>query len=106
MQRSIAAKLAARPSARFVGRQMGTRERRLGLRSFGTFQPASARATVLRRADLGPYLQLRASWRAIAPAQATRPTRGGPRPAVAMHWSGSPVRDARRSGVAPASWRG
>ena len=106
MQRSIAARFAVRPSARFVGRQMGTRERRLGLRSFGSFQPAPARATILRRADLGPYLQLRASWRAIAPARSARPMRGGPRPAVTMHWAGGPARDARRSGVASAPWRG
>jgi hypothetical protein len=106
MQRSIAAKYAVRPAARFVGRQTGSRERRLGLRSFGTFQPAPSRPTILRHADLGPYVQLRASWRAIAPARGSRRPPGGPRPAVLMRWSASAARRAdRRASAAPAPWR-
>src|SRR4051794_28089182 len=106
MQRSIAAKYAVRPTARFVGRQTGSRERRPGLRSFGTFPPAPSRPTVLRRADLGPYVQLRAPWRAIAPASGQRPLRGGPRPAVVMRWAANAAgRADRRVSAAPAPWR-
>ena len=65
MQHSIAAKYAARPVASFVRPTSRVRERRLGLRVRGSFQPASARATVLRRADLPPLVRLRASWRAV-----------------------------------------
>src|SRR5204862_3708796 len=106
MQHSIAAKYAVRPAARFVGRQTGSRERRLGLRSFGSFQPAPSRPTILRRADLGPYVQLRAPWRAFAPASTSRPMHGGPRPAVAMRWAANAAGHAdRRVSAAPAPWR-
>src|SRR2546422_577624 len=64
MQHSIAAKYAARPAARFVRPSARVRERRLGLRVNGSFQPASARATVLQRNDLPPLVPLRADWRA------------------------------------------
>ena len=60
MQHSIAAKFAARPAARFVRPSTRARERRLGLRTTGTFRPAAARLTVLRRADLAPLDQLHA----------------------------------------------
>src|SRR5438034_6165246 len=60
MQHSIAARFAARPAARFVRPSARARERRLGLRPMGSFRPASATLTVLRRADLGPLVQLHA----------------------------------------------
>jgi 8-oxo-dGTP pyrophosphatase MutT (NUDIX family) len=54
MEHSIAARHAVRPAARFVRPSARFRERRLGLGSAGAFRAASSRATVLRRADLGP----------------------------------------------------
>ena len=89
MQHSIAAKYAARPAARFVPPVDRARERRLGLRAFGTF---------IRRADAGDRAapdrsrSARPASRRLAldPAGAPmRPSRGGPRPRVAMHWAGS-----------------
>jgi hypothetical protein len=104
MQHSIAAKYAARPAARFVRPSRRLRERRLGLRAT-TFQAASGRATVLRRADLGPYLQLRASWRSIQAAHPVRRTSGRPRHAVTMSWTrlARPGLDVR-SGATPSPW--
>src|SRR5439155_1345650 len=45
MERSIAARYAARQTARFVSPSAKARERRLGLRGAGSFRPASARLT-------------------------------------------------------------
>jgi len=49
MERSIAARYAARQTARFVSPSAKARERRLGLRGAGSFRPASAHLTVLHR---------------------------------------------------------
>jgi hypothetical protein len=104
MQHSIAAKYAARPAARFVRPSTRARERRLGLRSSGTFQPASARQTVLRQADLSPLVQLRATWRAVHVARPHRPS-GQLHPAAGMRWAGSGAPGtARRSSAASAPW--
>jgi hypothetical protein len=107
MQHSIAAKYAARPAARFVSPSSRARERHLGLRASATFQAVTSRATVLRHADLGPLVSLRASWRAIRPARQLRALVGRPRPAVAMRWART-SRSApdRRPGAAQAPWRG
>jgi hypothetical protein len=105
MEHSIAAKYAARPAARFVRPSARTRERRLGLRMTGTFRAAAGRATVLRRADLGPLARMRASWRAIRPAVPQRPVTGRPRPQVTMIWPRSGrARSAGRSSAASAPW--
>jgi hypothetical protein len=107
MERSITARYAIRPAARFVPVRARDRERRLGLRSFGSFRPAPARPTVLRRSDLPPLVALRARWRAVVPADRVRSRAGGPRPVVSIHWA-----DARRFGTdrrtsaAAAPWRG
>jgi hypothetical protein len=105
MEHSIAAKYAARPAARFVHPSSRARQRRLGLRPTGTFSAAPSQATVLRTADLGPYVRLKATWRAVSPAL-PRLSSGPPRPGVTMHWArsgrtGSP----RRSSAASAPWR-
>ena len=106
MQHSIAAKYAARPAARFVRPSTRARERRLGLRTTGTFQPASARQTVLRQADLSPLVQLRATWRAVHVAHPHRPSSGQLHPAVGMRWAGSgATRAARQASAASAPWR-
>jgi len=105
MQHSIAAKYAARPAARFVHSSPRARERRLGLRTM-TFQAASSHQTALRRTDLGPYVQLRASWRSIQPARSHAGVRTGRiRPVVAFRWTrlGQPIRRDRPS-AASAPW--
>jgi hypothetical protein len=105
MQHSIAAKYAARPAAHFVRPSARARERRLGLRTAGTFQPSSPRQTVLRQADLSPLVQLRASWRAVQPAHSHRSAAGLLHPVVAMHWAGAgAARTARRSSATSAPW--
>ena len=105
MQHSIAAKYAARPAARFVRSSPRARERRLGLRT-QAFQAASSHQTALRRTDLGPYVQLRASWRSIQPARSFAGLRTGRiRPAVTFCWMrlGQPIRRDRPS-AASAPW--
>ena len=105
MERNVAARYAARPTARFVTPSAKAREARLGLRGAGSFRPASARQTVLRRPGGSVLAQLRGDWRAIRPAPPRR-TDGRPRPAVAMSWTGSTVAgSARRSSAATAPWR-
>jgi len=105
MEHSIAAKYAARPAARFVHPSSRARQRRLGLRPTGTFNAAPSQATVLRTADLGPFVRLRATWRAIRPAR-PRVTSGPPRPVVAMHWARSGRSGSDRRSRAPsAPWR-
>ena len=105
MEHSIAAKYAARPAARFVRPSSRTRERRLGLRVTGNFRATAGRATVLRRADLGPLARMRASWRAIQPAVPQRPVSGRPRPHVTMVWPRSArTGSAGRSSAASAPW--
>jgi hypothetical protein len=107
MEHSIAAKYAARPAAHFVRPSARTRERRLGLRAAGSFQPATTRSTVLRRVDGSVLARLRGGWRAFRAARPVRATDGRPRPMIAMHWarSGRAGSD-RRSSAATAPWRG
>jgi len=105
MERSIAAKYAARPSARFVHPPARAKESRLGLRAAGSFQAASTRPTVIRRPGGSVLARLRGDWRAIRPAHPRR-TDGRPRRAVAMSWTGSTVSGStRRSSAATAPWR-
>lgn len=103
MQHSIAAKYAARPPARFVKPTSRARMPRLGLRAFGSFQPAPSRVTVLRQADSSPYAALRSAWRAITPARLARPSSGVLRPAVTIHWASTGRDD--RAAAAAAPWR-
>jgi hypothetical protein len=106
MERSIAARYAARPAARFVTPSTRARERRLGLRGASSFRPASTQLTVLHRPVDSVLARLRGDWRAIRPA-APRRTDGRPRPTVSMTWSGSsPAGSHRRSSAATAPWRG
>jgi hypothetical protein len=107
MNRSVTARYAIHPAARFVRANGHARERRLGLRSFGTFRPASARPTVLRHTEPSPLVALRSRSRSAVPARPVRAHSGGPRPVVSIHWA-----DARRFGAdrrataTPAPWRG
>ncbi len=105
MQHSIAAKYAARPVARFVKPTSRARMPRLGLRAFGSFQPAPSRATVLCRADFSPYAALRASWRTITPAHVARPSSGLLRSAATMRWANAGRGRDDRTAAAAAPWR-
>lgn len=105
MERSIAARYAARQTARFVNPSARARERRLGLRGAGSFRPASTRLTVLHRPGDSVLAQLRGDWRAIRAARPRREPDGRPRPAVAIRWTGSAVAGpTRRSSAATAPW--
>ena len=107
MQHSIAARFAARPAARFVRPSARARERRLGLRPMGSFRPASATLTVLRRADLGPLVQLHAGWRALHAARPVHSTSGSLRRTDRMRWGHSGDSPAtRRAGATSAPWQG
>src|SRR2546422_5294799 len=100
MQHSIAAKYAARPAARFVRPSARARERRLGLRAIGSFRPASPQLTVLRRADLGPLVQLHAGWRALHAARPVPSVSASLRHTARIRWAhagDSPA--ARRAGA-------
>jgi hypothetical protein len=107
MSHSIAAKYAARPTARFVRPSARLRQRRLGLGALRSFSASPARATVLRTLDLGPLVALRAASRSLRPARLRRAPSGPPRPAARMHWTrGGPVGASRRPGAAVAPWQG
>ncbi len=107
MQHSIAAKYTARPAASFVRPSARVRERQLGLRARGTFQPASPWPTVLRRTDLPPLVRLRAGWRAVRPARSSRASSGRLAPVARMSWARSDRPGAgRRRGAAGAPWLG
>src|SRR6185369_4320093 len=101
MERSIAARYAARPAAQFVRPSIRARERHLGLHGAGSFHPATTRLTVLRRPGDGVLAQLRGDWRAITAAAPRRVPDGRPRPQVAYRWTGSAASGAtRRSSAA------
>jgi len=107
MEHSIAAKYAARPTARFVRPSARHRQRRLGLGVMGSFSPAPSRATVLRTLDRGPLVALRAASRSLRPAQSRRGLAGPPRPIAAMQWARVGTAGAsRRPGAAVAPWQG
>ncbi|MDQ2966509.1 MAG: hypothetical protein M3R57_11755 [Chloroflexota bacterium] len=106
MEHSIAAKYAARPTARFVRPSSRARQRRLGLRGSGSFRPAAGQATVLRMADLGPLVRLKAASRSLRPSRPRPSISGGPRPAVAMLWARSGRSGSARAGAPVAPWQG
>ena len=105
MERSIAARYAARQTARFVSPSTRARERRLGLRGAGSFRAASTRMTILRRPGGSVLAHLRGDWRAIRAARPRRTIDGRPRPSVTFRWTGSAVAGStRRSSAATAPW--
>jgi hypothetical protein len=107
MQRSITARYAVRPVARFPRPLDRSRSRRLGLRAFGSIVPAPSQPTILRHADIGPLARLRADWRSIAPARPDRRRTGAPRPMTTIRWSGARRTGAdRRPSASAAPWRG
>ncbi len=106
MQRSIAARYAARPAALFVAPTLRARERRLGLVLRPGFRAATERPTILRRSDPGPVALLRSDWRAATPARPYHPATGLPRTVPAVRWAKLGASGTgRRPRVAPAPWR-
>jgi hypothetical protein len=107
MERSVTARYPIRPAARFVAAGGRARERRLGLRSAASFRAAPTLPTILRRADPGPYVALRARSRAALPAKRRASVSGVPRPVVSIHWADARGRaTVRPPSAAPAPWRG
>lgn len=106
MQHSIAARLAARPTARFVRPSARARERRLGLVRTMTFRPVDTRPTVLRPGEPRGLLALRARTRPIVPGPGRRAS-GIVAPVVAYFWTRPGLQGivhGARAGSAP--WRG
>ncbi len=103
MERSITARYAARPAARFPQAAAGSRRRRLGLTPTRVFSPAPTRLTVLLRDQPSPVARLRRDPRSIAATRPVRPTSGRPRPAFSLTWPGSVP--SRRPSAHAAPWR-
>jgi hypothetical protein len=107
MHRSIAARYAARPAARFATVAPRAREPRLGLDRHVRFTTAADRPTLLRRPELGPVALLRADWRAVTAARAHPASAGLAGPHAPVRWAKLGVRSAgRRPRAATAPWRG
>ncbi|HEU6439148.1 MAG TPA: hypothetical protein VFC12_01805 [Terriglobales bacterium] len=103
MKQSIAAKHVAWSSARLIRPATREWERRLGLHSSLTFQRASTRQTILRPSHGGLQVD---GWRPATPHRSA-PLCGLVRAPVKIHWTGvGRPQAARRSSLAPASWRG
>jgi hypothetical protein len=101
MQHSLAAKLAPWSAARFVRPAGREWERRLGLHSSLSFQPAATRLTILRPSHGG--LQV-TGWRPVT-TRPSSPRNGRPRAAVTIRWTGGRPQADRRSSLAAAPWR-
>jgi hypothetical protein len=107
MHRSIAARHAARPTARFATVAPRAREPRLGLDRHVRFRTAADRPTLLRRPELGPVALLRADWRAVTAARAHPSPAGLAGPHAPVRWAKLGVGAAgRRPRAATAPWRG
>jgi hypothetical protein len=107
MQRSITARYAVRPVARFATVPPRAREPRLGLDRHLGFRAAADRPTLLRRPELGPVALLRSEWRAIAPVREHRPPAGRAGPLAPVRWAKLGARaTGRRPRAATAPWRG
>lgn len=107
MQRSITARYAARPTARFATVAPRAREPRLGLGRHARFRTVEDHPTLLRRPDLGPVVLLRADWRAVKPARTHHAPAGLVGPLAPVRWANLGARAAgRRSRAATAPWRG
>jgi hypothetical protein len=107
MERSIAARYAARQTARFVTPSARARERRLGLGGAGSFRPAGTRLTVLQRPGDGILAQLRGDWRAVRAARHRPANDGQLHPPAAYRWTRTAASGStRRSSAATAPWRG
>jgi len=107
MQRSITARYAARPVARFATVPPRAREPRLGLDRHVRFRAAADRPTLLRRPERGPVALLRSEWRGVVPVRAHRPPAGLAGPHAPVRWAKLGARaTGRRPRAATAPWRG
>jgi hypothetical protein len=107
MQRSIASRYAARPTAHFATVAPRAREPRLGLDRHVRFQTAADRPTLLRRPDHAPVALVRADWRVVTSARTPHAAAGLGGPGATVRWAKLGVRAAgRRPRAATAPWRG
>jgi hypothetical protein len=107
MQRSITARYASRPAARFATVAPRAREPLLGLDRHVRFRVAADPPTLLRRPELGPVALLRDGWRAVIPAHPRHSTSGLAVSRAPVRWANHGVRSAgRRPRAATAPWRG
>lgn len=106
MQHILAARSLAHPGTRFVRPDASARERRLARRPLAS-EELPGRPIALGHAELGPFVQVRGGWRSLRPAATGRHLVGPVRHRVRIAWLARPAdRLARRTGVAPAPWRG
>jgi hypothetical protein len=107
MQRSLLARYAARPAARFAMVAPRVGAPRLGLNRHARFSVNADRPTVLRRPQLGPVALLRADWREAASAHPRQPNSGFAELRAPVRWANVGVRRAgQRQRAATALWRG
>jgi hypothetical protein len=107
MQRSITARYAARPVARFATVPPRAREPRLGLDRHVRFRAAADRPTLLRRPERGPVALLRPEWRGVVPVREHRPPAGLAGSHAPVRWAKLGARPTgRRPRAATAPWRG
>ncbi|HYN48908.1 MAG TPA: hypothetical protein VER83_08585 [Candidatus Nanopelagicales bacterium] len=107
MQRSITARYAARPVARFATVPPRARGPRLGLDRHVRFRAAADRPTLLLRPELGPVALLRSEWRAVMTVPEHRPPAGLAGPHAPVRWAKLGARaTGRRPRAATAPWRG
>ncbi|MFH1475294.1 MAG: hypothetical protein ABIG85_05485, partial [Chloroflexota bacterium] len=87
MHRSIAARYAARPVARFATVPPRARGPRLGLDRHVRFRAAADHPTLLWRPELGPVALLRSEWRTVAPVREHRLPAGLAGPHAPVRWA-------------------
>jgi len=107
MHRSITARFAVRPVARFATVPPRAREPRLGLDRHLRFRAAADRPTLLRRPELGPVALRRSEWRAVTVVPEHRAAAGLAGPLTPVRWAKLGTRaTGRRPRAATAPWRG
>jgi len=107
MQRSITARYATRPVARFATVPPRAREPRLGLDRHVRFRAAADRPTLLRKPEPGPVALRRSDWWAVAPVRERRPSAGLAGLHATVRWAKFGARAAgRRPRAATAPWHG
>lgn len=107
MQRSIMARYAARPAARFAMVAPRVGAPRLGLNRHASFSVNADRLTVLRRPQLGPVALLRTDGREPASTHPRQSTSGLTELRAPVRWANLGVRPAgHRQRAATAPWRG
>ena len=107
MHRSITARFAVRPVARFATTPPRAHEPLLGLARHLRFRAAADHPTLLRRPELGPVALQRSEWRTITAVPEHRPPAGLAGPLAPVRWAKPGTRaSGRRPRAATAPWRG